>query len=58
MAEGAAAPMAGLAAHSQCMQVPLSQGGHRGKGGAHESGNGCWSSRGRQATLAENQSVP
>lgn len=28
------------------------------KGRVHESGNGCWSSRGGQATLAENQSVP
>lgn len=32
--------------------------GTEGKGGAHKSGNGCQSSRGGQATLAENQSVP
>lgn len=38
--------------------APSRKEGTERKGGAHESGNGCWSGRGGQATLAENQSVP
>lgn len=44
MAEEALTLMAGLAAHSQGMQAPLG-GGHKRKGGAHESGNSWRSSR-------------
>lgn len=62
VAEGAVAPMAGLAAHVQCMQVPPPprprvEGAER-KGGAHRSGDGCRSGWGGQAALAENQRGP
>lgn len=59
VAEGAVAPMAGLAAPAQCMQVPHLERGVQGGGlGAPKSGGSCRSSGGGQATLAENQSGP
>lgn len=42
MAEGAVAPMAGLAAHSQCMQVPCLEG---------------WAQRGRAEPMSQAMAV-